>query len=148
MYDHALATLDRLGDPADLEVAALYLKGEALKSLGRHTEALVEFQRAAASVPDDVHVRLSMGWCYKRTGRIDLAIEALEEALQVEPGDALLHYNLACYWSLAGSKRRALKYLADALRIDSDYRDLIDAEHDFDPIRDDPDFVSLVSVIV
>jgi len=72
----------------------------------------------------------------------------LEEALQVEPGDALLHYNLACYWSLAGGKRRALKYLAAALRIDSEYRDLVDAEHDFDPIRDDPDFVSLVSVIV
>ena len=46
---------------------------------------------------------LALGWCYKRIGRIDLAIESLEEALSIEPNDALIHYNLACYWSGPGN---------------------------------------------
>ena len=50
----------------------------------------------------------------------------LEDALLVEPGEALVHYNLACYWSLAGDKSKSLSYLSGALDIDSSYRDLID----------------------
>jgi Flp pilus assembly protein TadD len=148
MHEHALAALDRLGDPTSLETRATYLKGEALRALGRFGESLIELQRAAEASPDDIHIWLAMGWCYKRTGRIHMAIQALEEALTVEPGDALIHYNLACYWCLAGNKPRALKYLADTFRIDANYRDLVDAERDFDAIRNDPEFLSLMTVNV
>jgi tetratricopeptide (TPR) repeat protein len=84
-----------------------------------------------------------LGWCYKRTGRLSQAIEALRTAVSAEPGEALLHYNLACYWSLAGDKRLSLRYLARSLAIDPSYRLLIDGETDFDPIRSDPEFQKL-----
>ena len=32
---------------------------------------------------------LALGWCYKRTNRLDLAIEALEEGLTVAPDEAM-----------------------------------------------------------
>jgi hypothetical protein len=66
----------------------------------------------------------------------------------VDSGEAIIHYNLACYWSLARNKRYALKYLAQAFEIDAKYRDLVHDEPDFDFVRDDPDFQSLTSVIV
>ena len=89
-----------------------------------------------------------MGWCYKRIGRLDRAIESLEEALTVDPGAAIIHYNLACYWSLSGSTDVALAYLGNAFDIDASFRGLVDGEVDFDPIREHPAFRELTTVVV
>lgn len=149
--EQALAALERAGEGGTFRGHVLYLRGEALRSLARYPEAIEALQEAADRSPSNVSIGLALGWCYKRTGRIDLAIEALEEALGADPdppATALLHYNLACYWSLAGKKERALSCLARAIAMDAHYRDLVGDETDFDPIRSDPDFRDLVSVIV
>jgi tetratricopeptide (TPR) repeat protein len=148
MAQHALDVLTRLEEQEELPSQALYLRGEALRELGYFHEAIEPLTEAAEEAPSNIHVWLALGWCHKRTGRIDLAIEALEEALTVDPDQALVHYNLACYWSLAGNKRQAILFLAQALDLSPDYRDLVAAEADFDPIRNDPGFQSLISVIV
>jgi len=148
MPQHALDALVRLEDRSDFGAVAYYLWGEALRAMERYEAGLVPLQEAAQLAPEDVRIWLAMGWCHKRTGRLDLAIEDLEEALDAEPGEALIYYNLACYLSLAGDKRRALDYLAQALEIDPDYRRLVDDEPDFDPLRSDPDFQALTSIIV
>lgn len=143
----ALEALARLRGPAEWGPHALFLKGEALRSLTRYAEALVPLGRAAQLDPGHVAVWLAMGWCYKRIARLDLAISALERALEVAPADALLHYNLACYHSLAGNKRRALSYLTHAFALEADYRALVDSEPDFDPLRADPDFQALTRLV-
>ena len=91
---------------------------------------------------------MALGWCYKRIGRIDLAIEALEQARSQDPQQAIIHYNLACYWSLAGNAATALQYLAQSFSMDPQFRQLAEHEPDFDPIRSDPGFQSLTSIIV
>jgi len=151
MPQHTLQVLSRCGNEGTLPDHALFLRGEAYRALGQFQEALAPLKRAAESDPQNANVWLSLGWCYKRTGRIDLAIESLQEALSSEPKDsyvALLHYNLACYWSVAGNKRQALACLSRALALDPDFRDVIEREPDFDPIRTDPTFKSLTSVVV
>jgi len=127
---------------------ALLLEGQALQRMERFREALVPLERSAEMQPGNLHVWLSLGWCHKRTGRLDLAIQSLEEALELAGSEAIVHYNLACYWSLAGNRKLALKYLAQALDIDPNYRDLVPEEHDFDAIRSDPEFQALMSVSV
>lgn len=146
MPESALQTLGRLGDPATFNSHALYLWGEGLRAMQRYFEAIMPLRRAAKAAPNDIHVRVSLGWCYKRTGRLDLAIDTLEQALIVEPDVALLRYNLACYLSLAGQKRRALHYLSQALAINLTFRELAESEPDFDPMRADPEFQSLCGV--
>ena len=47
----------------------------------RYFEALLPLERASRLAPEDIRVRLALGWCYKRTGRLDLAIDSLEKAL-------------------------------------------------------------------
>ena len=155
MPQHALTALDRLTDLSALEAGesslaadAWYLRGEALRALQRYEEALVPLEQAARCAPQDNHVHLARAWCYKRTDQLRRAIDALEQALQNDPDDALIVFNLACYWSLAGQRGLALSFLARALEIDSSYRDLIEAETDFDPIRQDPGFQALTTVIV
>lgn len=148
MAQHALDALARVGDPETLSGHGLYLTGEALRSLGRFREAIEPLTRASQADPGNIHIWLALGWCYKRVSRIDLAIESLEEALSAEPNDALVNYNLACYWAVANSKRQALGYLQKALDLDDHYRALIADEPDFDPIRTDPGFQALVRVTV
>jgi tetratricopeptide (TPR) repeat protein len=148
MAQTALDLLARLTDPGTFRGQKLYLTGEALRALDRHTEAIAVLEQAADLLPSNIHIWLALGWCRKRTGRIDLAIGALERAEEVSPEEAIVHYNLACYWSLAGKKQRSLAYLSRAISLDSNYRDLILDEPDFDPIRSDPEFRALTEIIV
>jgi tetratricopeptide (TPR) repeat protein len=118
--------------------------GEALRELARYEEALLPLERSADLIPDDIHVLLALGWCYKRTGQLAKAIEALER----DPSEAVRHYNLACYWSLARNRTLALRYLSRALEIDTNFRDMVADEPDFNPLRHDAEFIALTSVIV
>lgn len=146
MPQKALENLGRLGGDESLGPHGLFLRGEALRELARHGEAIPVLKKAAEGMPGVIDVLLSLAWCYKRTGRIDAAIESMEQALETEPRRALLHYNLACYLSLAGNKPQALAHLSRAFELDSDYRTLVDSEPDFDPLRSDPDFQSLLGL--
>lgn len=147
LAQQAIDTLARLGGVEEYSPHALYLLGEALSALKKYEEALSPLGRAARSDPKNIRAWLALGWCHKRASRLDLAIRDMERALEVEPTEALLHYNLACYLSLAGQKERALVHLSKALVIDSNYRALVDSESDFDPIRSDPEFQALTSLI-
>jgi tetratricopeptide (TPR) repeat protein len=144
----SLSALDRLNTPAAEEAEALLLRGQALRTMDRFREALLPLQLANQLDPKKIDIYLALAWCYKRTDQLKKAIESLEDALGVEPSAAILHYNLACYWSLAKNKRKAIQYLSQALTLDENYRHLIDSEPDFDPIRDDPRFRALTTVIV
>ena len=148
MPKHALDVIAQERANAIVDGQIHYLGGEALRMLERYDEALDSLQLAAEAMPDNVHVWLALGWCHKRTDALDLAIEALEIALEIDPSEAIIHYNLACYWSLAHNKQFALDYLSRAFEIDSNYRDLVEDEPDFNPLRSDSDFQSLMTVIV
>jgi len=148
MNDHALRTLQRRGALVHGNGHACYVLGETLKDMARYEEALMPLERSADLVPDDIHVWLALGWCYKRTGQLAKAIESIERAIHVDSSEAILHYNLACYMSLARKRTLALKHLARALELDSNYRDMIAAESDFDPLRHDPEFKQLTGVSV
>ena len=127
-----------------MQFEASFLQGEGLRALGRFREAIKPLERSFGLKPGDIGVAISLGWCYKRTHRLAQAIEVLEVASRANPGDALLHYNLSCYWSLAGNSPRALQELELALGLDSSFRMRIKDEPDFDPIRSDPGFGRLL----
>ena len=136
----SLQILESQPDWSTMQFEANLLKGEALRCLERYREALRPLEIAASLRPGDSRVALALGWCYKRTNRLAQAIDSLERALREHPEHALLHYNLACYWSLAGNSPKALDALSMALELDADLRSLIAEESDFDRLRGDPEF--------
>lgn len=144
----AIDALGKMGEPGTFKSKQLYLLGEAFRAQGRFKEAIEALEASVDKTPSKIDIYLALGWCYKRTDRLDRAIDALQKALEVKPDEALLHYNLACYLSLAGNKGQALASLSEALRRDGDYREMIAGESDFDSLRNDPEFQSLVSVTV
>ena len=144
----ALDSLERLSEGTRAGATAQHLRGQALRALDRFADAVVPLRAAADLEPDNLHIWLALGWCYKRCGRLDMAIESLQEAITAKPGTAIVHYNLACYWSLAHGVEAALSHLAIAFELDPDYKELVHKELDFDPIRDDPGFRQLTAMLV
>ncbi len=140
----AMEVLESRPSWGTLQFEASFLQGEALRKLGLFREALAPLERAAALRPGHVGAAIALGWCYKRTHRLAQAIDALERAERAHPDEALLHYNLACYWSLAGNSGRALVELGMALDLDADYRYQAPREPDFDAIRNHPEFDRLI----
>ncbi len=141
---NALSSLDGHNEDGEL----LYLKGQALRVQQRYAEAVPPLQDALLQENDNIHVHLALGWCYKRIDRLDLAIEVLEQAITVDPTQPIIYYNLACYWALTENVRLTVDYLAETFAIDSEYRELVAAEPDFDPIRNHPEFQAIAGVIV
>lgn len=148
MAEHTLAALSRLDTESTGRSDALYLEGEALRSLDRFAEALIPLEAAADVAPSNIHIWLALAWCYKRTDQLHRAIESLEHALEADSEEALLLYNLACYWSLSGDAEQSVSYLASALDLDANYRELVAEETDFDPIRNRPEFQALLTIKV
>lgn len=144
----AIMALDQLDQSEFTHGRAHYLRGQAFRLMEKYHQSIDAMLKAAEIDPSNVHIHLSLAWCYKRVGRLDLAIRALEEALELEPKRGILHYNLACYWSLANNVGLTLAHLARAFELDRGYRKLVRTEPDFDPVRAHPEFVSLSQVIV
>jgi tetratricopeptide (TPR) repeat protein len=144
MFDHALRALDLITDTGRIASAIHALRGEVLRQKEDYAAAAAAFEQALHDRPDDVPLLMGVAWCYKRTDRLPKAIEAMERAYQAAPKEAVVLYNLACYWALAGNKTQALSWLGRALRMDQKLRQQIADEHDFDPLRDDPDFALVV----
>lgn len=140
MPTQAIAQLDAIRDPERCPFDAHHLRGEALRQRTDYESALVEFRKALAVQPDDLSVLLGMAWCYKRVDRLDQAIAVTERAYRSAPEQAIVLYNLACYYALDGNKAQSLSWLGRALRMEKALRDLIADESDFDLLRSDPDF--------
>ena len=78
-------------------------------------------------------------------GDYDGARRILERGLEQYPGNAGIHFNLACVESLAGHKDAALEHLREAVaRGDERMVRLARTDDDLAPLRDDPRFEELV----
>ncbi len=144
IHHRALERAERLLRSRAGRQAGLSLKAECFRRADRFEEAIPVLEEALREWPDDEGLWVNMGWCRKRTGRLDLAIQAMEDLLARQPESPIGHYNLACYLSLAGEKERALGELRMAFELEPGFKDLAKEESDFDPLRGDPEFEELL----
>jgi tetratricopeptide (TPR) repeat protein len=143
----AIDCLDQIEDGTGKRAKINYLKGQALRIAEKYSEAIEALQESSRIDTDNIHTFLALGWCFKRMGSIELAIDALHEALNVDQESAITHYNLACYWALLDHPKSAIHHLAIAFELEDSFRELVQSESDFDLIRNNPDFLSLTSMI-
>jgi len=80
-----------------------------------------------------------------RQGDYQRAIDITTEGLEQWPHHPTIHYQLACYHSLAGHNDHALEHLAEAVAADANVRTWASTDSDLDPIRSDARFVSITS---
>ncbi len=146
MASRAIECLNEIRKPLGHKPHILFLKGQAHRIAGRHIQAVRYFEQSTKLDPDNLHCLLALAWCYKRTDQLEKAIDAMENALKVEPGSAIVHYNLACYGALSRNLDLVVLHLSLALDLNSEYRELIARESDFDPIRHLAGFQDILQV--
>lgn len=144
--DQALRELNRIEDVGDDRYGVYLMRGEALRVKQEHRQALDAFRQAHLEKPTDLSALFGMAWCFKRIDQLSNAIDAMKLAYQFHKSEAVVLYNLACYYSLAGEKENALSWLGRSLRMDRELLTKIADESDFDPLRNDSDFQHLLEL--
>ena len=84
-----------------------------------------------------LHQELLASYELYEAGDYERAIVLLGGVVQRRPDDPMVLYNLACFESLAGRREAAVAHVRRTLELDPSMRTMVDADSDFDPIRDD-----------
>ncbi len=148
LADRIIEVLGQVDNPQGFKPQILFLKGQAHRAAERFAQAVNLLEQSLRLDPENIYCFLALGWCYKRLNQLDLAVEVMRGAVVLEPESGISHYNLACYLSLSGHLKEAIKHLAIAFDLDHKYREMVAREVDFNGIRETPEFQSLLSVSV
>ena len=124
-------------DAVDLEAAAL--AAACLGSEGKHLEAARIDQIVCDATPSNPQGWNSLGFDLLNAGDLEGALEAYGHALELEPGRASAHYNVARIAARMGNKPKAIEHFVKAVEIQPDYVDRLDEDPDLRPLKDDPD---------
>ena len=94
--------------------------------------------------PDDARAHQFYAFTLKRLGRIDEAKKEMNIALELNPNDLIINYNLACFYALLDDKKTAIECLKRT--IDNGFRNFEYIKHDPDlySLREEADFIKLL----
>ena len=73
----------------------------------------------------------------REKGDMQGAVRQAERAVELNPTLPGAHYNLACFYSLAGMKDQALETLAHAIELSPEFKTLARDDPDFEPLRNE-----------
>jgi tetratricopeptide (TPR) repeat protein len=135
--DGPAGTIVFVRDPATKRKAVAEEAGTRILAVGaKRGEAFTPsgWERSAPAFP------------YFASKEYDKAAEALEEALAEYPDDPAVRYNLACAESMRGRTAEAIQHLRRSIEVENGerFRELARTDTDFDPIRDEPEFKTIV----
>ena len=85
--------------------------------------------------PDDVGHPLNMSYATRRFKSEAEAADILSLALRRYYDDALVRYNLACYWCVMGRVEEAREMLETACKKDGSLRELAETDEDLAGLR-------------
>lgn len=105
-----------------------------LRDNGNLDGALSLLDDLSKKVTADAELHHAIGIVTMRMRNLERALVALKRALNLDPSDPAIHYNLACAYALSGLSDKALKALKGA--VEAGYTDV-------DHTRSDPDLESL-----
>jgi serine/threonine protein kinase/tetratricopeptide (TPR) repeat protein len=138
-----------LADPDDYQSPLLV--AQIYESLGRRTDARAAQRRGVMTVemrlrawPDDVRALYCGANGLVALGDKERGLVWAERALQLEPDEPMVLYNIACIQSLAGRVEPALDLLERAVRAGLQQIGWIRNDSNLDPLREHPRFVALM----
>ncbi len=130
---------------------ATFFAAQALEALGRdgdaadgYREALTVAEKHMELNPDDPRAATMRAVSHCRSGDRAAGLRWAERALEIDPHDAGVRYNVACLYSLEEQPDKAIECLEKAMDAGFGHRDWIEQDPDLDPLRDLPRFLELL----
>jgi tetratricopeptide (TPR) repeat protein len=121
---------------------------EAFFSAGQNKYEIAKehFDRALSIYPDHKHALVAKAVCLKRMGDIEGALAIINDVLRRYPTFDKALYNRACYKALLGhSTEDVLADLRQAITLFGVLRTLAAEDPDFERLRNNPEFVRLIT---
>ncbi|NIP79015.1 MAG: tetratricopeptide repeat protein [Gemmatimonadetes bacterium] len=142
-FEAAVAVRDDYG--------AAYFAAQAYEAMGREEDARARYADAVGSVvrhmelnPDDPRAATMRAVALYRTGDREQGLEWGRRAVEIDPEDAGVRYNLACLYSVAGEVDLALETLESAIDVGFGNPEWLKRDPDLNAIRDHPRFEPLL----
>ena len=142
--ERALPLLEPLlADPA-ARAFGLSCRIRAFARMARFDDALRDLADLRSLYPEDDWIDLTEAWCRRRAHDLDGAIRCIRQLLERNHRHDVAHFNLACYFALAGRNNEAVDELSLACGLNPDHRVFALDEPDLDGLRTDERFRQLV----
>ena len=77
-------------------------------------------------------------------GKLNQAISALTQTVNINPSLAMAYYNLACIHSLKKETNQAMFFFQKAITLDPSYKDHSKKDTDFNNVRHHPTYQGLI----
>ncbi|MFH1791997.1 MAG: hypothetical protein ABH885_08480 [Candidatus Omnitrophota bacterium] len=96
------------------------------------------FEDVVKDRPGYFEALAALGNAYTKKGRYTDGLEIDMKLLRIKPDDPVVHYNLACSYSLLGDADRSLEALKKSVRFGYKDFDYMERDPDLDFVRKDP----------
>jgi tetratricopeptide (TPR) repeat protein len=102
------------------------------------------FESILERLPDSIDVLMALGNNYTRCGLLEKGLYVDERLCQLRGQDPVVHYNLACSYSLMGYSAKSIEALQKAIAYG--YRNFVHMQRDPDleGIRKEPAYLALL----
>ncbi|MFM6515776.1 MAG: TPR end-of-group domain-containing protein, partial [Microcystis panniformis] len=110
-----------------------------------YEEAIASYDRALEIKPDYHEACNNRGIALGNLGRFEQAIASYDQAIKINSNSANAYYNKACCYGLQNNVELAIENLQRAINLDVEYQDMVKTDKDFEQIRRDERFQSLLS---
>jgi TolB-like protein/Flp pilus assembly protein TadD len=130
---------------------ARFFAAQTYAKLGREKDAVAAYQRALIAVekrlelnPDDARAVTMGAVSLLRVGKREAGLQWAERALEIDPDDPGIRYNVACLFALEGQKEKAISCLEEAFQAGFANKEWVEKDPDLDSLRDDPRFQTML----
>lgn len=145
----ALAVAQWIIETDSFSIPAQDMAATALLNLNRPAEAINHLKKLVTLNSDDLGAQNNLGATYLKTGDFRSALLVFHGILRANPDNTMAHYNVAITYARQGKVAETVEALARAIKLfGTNFVSTWISSSDFDPVRDDPTFVSLFAEAV
>ena len=153
-YEEAAKLFERAAGlrPEDYQTAGFL--GQALTALGKRDDAIASYKRQEKLIdvhlelnPDDPRACILGAIANAIIGDRDRSVEFIKRALQVDPDDPMLLYNVACTYAQLAMPEESLNALERSVEKGWGDKNWIEHDSDLDSIRDTPRYKAIVQAM-